>query len=148
MFSTTLIQSLVDLFTDNVDLVNCYILDNSHETNIDILKISKNILFFKSTLVTQEDIDDNKHYFEFSNSKKMYLLTVFLNTEVSSKLLELYPNLTIFTLYHSEFLNQTNKKIILSEETNVEYSYNSGFMGSDYMCKLFRKLIFNFFDDL
>ena len=148
MFSTTLIQSLVDLFTDNVDLVNCYILDNSHETSLEILKISKNILYFKSALITNEDIDNNKTYFEFSNNKKMYLLTVFLNTDISSKLLELYPNLTIFTLYHSEFLNETNKKNILSEETSTEYSYNSGFMGSDYMCKLFRKLIFNFFDDI
>jgi len=148
MFSTTLIQSLVDLFTDNVDLVNCYILNNSHETSLEILKISKNILYFKSALITNEDIDNNKTYFEFSNNKKMYLLTVFLNTDISSKLLELYPNLTIFTLYHSEFLNETNKKNILSEETSTEYSYNSGFMGSDYMCKLFRKLIFNFFDDI
>lgn len=148
MFSTTLIQSLVDLFTDNIDLVNCYILDNSHETNLDILKISKNILYFKSALITEEDIENNKHYFDFSNNKKMYLLSVFLNTDISSKLLKLYPNLTIFTLYHSEFLNQTNKIKILSEETSVEYSYNSGFMGSDYMCKLFRKLIFNFFDDI
>jgi hypothetical protein len=147
MFSNTLIQSLIDLFTDKVDLDNSYIMDNCHELNLSILNNSKNIIYFRNCIVSEEDVELNKAYFEHSKNKKLYILTVFLNPLIVTTLNEKYPNLTFFTIYNSSLLNSNNRNKILKDE-DIEYSYNSGFMGSDYMSKLFRKLIFNFFDDI
>jgi len=147
LFANTYIQLLIDLFTDTIELSNCYIVDTSHEINQNILKNSKNVIFFKNCLISEEDIQESKEILLKLTSHKTFVLSIFLNPSVVKSLLQINPNLVFFTIYHSELLNNSNRSIILCNESD-EYSYNSGFMSNDYLNKLFRKLIFNFFDDM
>lgn len=147
MFAQTFLQSLIDLFTENIELNNCYIVDTSHEINEKILKNSKNVIFFKNCLVSEEDLKESKDLLLKLTSHRTFVLTIFLNPSVVKSLLKSNQNLVFFTIYHSELLDESNRSIILSNESD-EYSYKSGFMASDYLDKLFRKMIFNFFDDI
>lgn len=146
MFSNTLIQSLVDLFTDSVELVNSYIMDDFHEINQSILDNSKSIIYFKNSLITPADYESTVSKFKFGNNRKMFVLSLFLNPEIVSEILSKHPQIQFFTIYHSNFFNAQVKSVV-SDDNDVEFSYNRGFMGAEFLCKLFRKLIFNFFDD-
>lgn len=147
MFSQSLVQALIDLFTNTTELVNCYMMDDCHEINQSVLDNSKNILYFRSTIISKSDIEVMKKNLQFSKSKKMYILSLFLNPDIVKDIIEEYSNVVFFSIYHSTFLNDSNREDILVDDKELDYTYNSGFLGSEYLCKLFRKLIFNFFDD-
>jgi hypothetical protein len=147
MFALNLLQSLVDLFTSNIELINSYIMDDYHEISESVLDNSKNIIYFKAFLISEEDFEQINHNLKYSAIKKMYMLSLFLNPEIVKKINTIYPNLVFYTIFHSNLINERNRDKLLADEKEVDYSYNRGFMGSEYLCKLFRKLIFNFFDD-
>ena len=147
MFSHNLVQSLVELFTNNVNLLNTYILDDFNDINDSILENSKNIIYFKTCLISQKDFENSMSKLALSTNKRMYVLSIYLNPLVVKDVLSKYPNLIFYTVYHSSLFEDSNRTHILNEEGEVEYSYNHNFMGAEYISKLFRKFIFNYFDD-
>lgn len=148
MFSYTLAQNLVELFTSSTNIYNTYILDDYNFINNDILENSKNIIYFKTSIICKSEVDQYIDKFSLSNKKKMHVLSIYLNPNIVKYMLDKYPNLIFYTIYNSNIFNEDSKsKILYEEQEEVGYSYNYNFMGSEYISKLFRKLIFNYFDD-
>ena len=148
MFSQSLIQNLIDLYTGDLELVSCYILDELQDVNHTILANSRNIIYFRSCLVSESDIEIINEKLKYSSKKNMTILSIYLNPDIVKSLLISYPNLTFFSVFHSHLLNNENRdRLINNDNKDVEYSYSKDYMGTESMCQQFRKLIFNFFDD-
>ena len=56
MFATELIQSLITHYNNENGMDNCYILDETQDINKDILKNSQNIVIFRHSLITEQDL--------------------------------------------------------------------------------------------
>lgn len=125
-------------------------MDELHDINEKIMNSSNQTVFFRSCLISTNDLESIKEklYFVAEKSKNVFLLTVFLSPEVVKTISSKFTNVIFFTVYHSELFSINFKENLEEMGKTEEYSFNKEFLSSESMCNLFRKQMFSFYDDI
>ena len=150
MYITEILSRLIEHYSQSNDdeIYNCYIVDEAHEFKEELVKTSENIIFFKNSLITTEDLATIKEKLDkaYKVCKNIAFLCLFLNPTIVEEIIKNYPEINFYPIYHSNLLNVNIKKI-LDEQFSDNHSFNSDLLDSESMCRVFRKKMLNYIDE-